>query len=222
MALTFNGTTPTVITYNGTTLTAVTFNGTAVWSSSSGTTYRWQKSYVAQSITYVWDRYNLIDTGYYGEYSWSSPVAAGFSDIEGYTSLSFATTPQSGGGYSYSGWGMAQEGSADIVYVGNATSVTKYYGSGGVLYSSYKSCRWIAQWEMGSYIDEVSSTNSTAYPTNANGGDGYYYIYDRQTTIYTKGANIEVVTSTVSTTHNQTSGGAKESDGYWYTYLGTA
>lgn len=219
MPLTYNGVTPTAIVYNGVNLSTVIMNGVTVWTAYTPTVYRWQKSYVAQTIYYEWKQYELVDTGYYAEYSWSAATPAGFSDIEGYTSLSFATTPQSGGGYSYSGFGMATADSSKVVYVGNSTSVTKYWGSGGVLYSSDKSCRWIASYTYGSELGEVQSTSSTGYPyPQGNGGDGYYYIYNRQTTVYSKGADIEVVTSTNQTAY-PTNG---QASGYWYTYLGTA
>ena len=214
MALTYNGVTPTAITYNGTSLTTVIMNGVTVWTSSSGTTYRWQKSYVTQTISYIWSQYNLTNTSYYAEYDWGSATPAGFSDIEGYTDCSFS----SASGYSYSGVGQATSESANIVYVGDGTSVDKYWGSGGVLYTAHKSCRYIEQYEMGSYIGEVQSATSNAYPTNGNGGDGYYYIYSRQTTIFSKGANIEVVTSATRTAYPDNG----QQSGYWYTYLGTA
>lgn len=203
-----------------TNLTEIKTNGgVTVWTAQTAPTYRWQKSYSTQSTIYIWKQYNIVDNSYYAEYDWSSPTPAGFSDIEGYTSCDF----YSSGGYSYSGTGMATESSSTPVYIGDSTSVTKYYGSGGTLYSSYKSCRRIESYSVGSYVGEVQGTSTSDYPyTSGNGGDGYYYSYDRSTTTYSKGSNIEVVTSLSATAHNTTAGGAREADGYWYTYLGTA
>lgn len=214
MALTFNGTTPTVVTYNGTSLTKITFNGTAVWSSIAHT---WQKSYTSSSIAYWWYKYTLSAVNTYTDGSWSSASAAGFSDIEGYTSLTFGTST----GFTYSGLGMAISLSAEIVYVGDTTSVSKYYGEGGTLMVQTKSCTYVTDYYVGTFDSNVSSTNSVAYPPNGY-QDGYWWIYNTQITTYSKSTDIEVVSSSNPAAHNTTVGGAREEDGYWYEYLGTA
>lgn len=67
-------------------------------------------------------------------------------------------------------------------------------------------------YSQGTYIDQVTSTNQSAYPSDGQSGN-YWYVYDSSSVSYSKGSAAGTATSTNKSAYPSN---GRHSDGYWY------
>lgn len=130
--------------------------------------------------TYYWDKYDYdIVTTYYGDSGWGASEDYDVESVSGYTSCSFSASS----GFVGSGNGtLTQTGGSDVYDVSSTEAYRYYYDSSrNMICRQRRTCYSQSNTEIGSYLGQVSSTNTSAYPDNGTQG-GYWYIYDRAET----------------------------------------
>lgn len=152
--------------------------------STSTVTYKWRKYNLDSTKTYTWNKYSITNSGYRWERWGVQGNVNGGALTNSYdyvTSSNINEYPNPG--YQY-----------------HAYNTTWFY---------YKNRQTLTN--KGSYIGTVSSTSSSAYPTNGKSGS-YWYDTRTSSTSYSRGSYIGKVSSSSSTTY-PTDG---KSGSYWY------
>ena len=196
------------------------------------TNYNWNKYNVNISVTYNWTKYNAVVTQ--PTYRESESSVSGFCVT--YTSIvqCTSTTPVLiNGRYQYTGgrgfYGLSTQNNvwgAPLNSEGTAAEGSYiYFGK----WNSYNHCFFPSKKKEVTTIPgssykgttnygTVSSTSSSAYPSNGISGS-YWYISNGSTTSYSKGSTNYGLISSASSDSYPSNG---KSGSYWYVYNGTS
>ena len=199
----------------------------------STTRYRWNRYNVNSTTTYYWDRYNLVETK---TYAWNR-----YDTINIYNKVISTEdgVVNSNYNYWYSYDNIANISINGVIFIGlreklistgiftncwiavsaNPTSIY-YVTSYNKLESDriefhYKNRAFIeVRQDMGDFIDVVTSTSSSQYPSDGASGD-YWYVYDGSTTEYSKGP---INVGSISSTNRSAYPDNNYQGNYWYVY----
>ena len=196
------------------------------------TTYRWNRYNVNSTTTYYWDRYNLVETK---TYTWNR-----YDTINIYNKvISTENGVVNANNYYWYTYSNITNITVDgVIFTGlqekrtstgiltncwiavSANPTTIYYvTSGNKLEDNriefhYKNRAFIeVRQDMGDFIDVVTSTSSSQYPSDGASGD-YWYVYTGTTTEYSKGS----ANGSVSSTNRSAYPDNNYSGNYWYVY----
>lgn len=216
-----------------------TFNERFKWAKYSSvyhpsvTTYYWNKYNVKSTSGYAWDRYNVTYSetssstiGHHG----SDPTSPNMRWFNGGWSsfkienLKYVGTGTSGGGFAERDqvypngpirYCIKNYGSPNGSDLGTSVliTITESHGNyaGYAYISGTEKSRTLKK---SSSFTQVTSTSSTAYPTNTISGS-YYYTNQRTTTLYSKGTTHY---GEVSSTSRSAYPNNAQSGSYWYVY----